>query len=241
MKRLRSKGGLLRGTVGSLSIRGFPPSMWHYVPWVLLVFAGIVMLCWWCGQKARDGFTNTLSEFESESESSSAAWTKPRCPNMLVQKGSAYYLFNSSLAFVPGVNPVQFDTLAQYDAFLGWQKSQGIHCPVLFLQQSYDTEGQRVYYQRPSPFDLQAGLMPVSSSAVPPTSVQIMDTTPFDSQDADAVTTMAPIYAPVPSAPEHPQLLSDNAMDDNWGGVAYTQRAIDSGKYDDNNVSIQGT
>jgi hypothetical protein len=31
--------------------------------------------------------------------------------------------------------------------------------------------------------------------------------------------------------------ISDNPMDPNWGGVLYTQRAIESGKYDENIVT----
>ena len=31
--------------------------------------------------------------------------------------------------------------------------------------------------------------------------------------------------------------LSDNPMDDNWGGVAYTRQQIDFGKYNDNIVA----
>ena len=29
-----------------------------------------------------------------------------RCPNLLIQKGTKYYLYNSNLVQVPGVNPV---------------------------------------------------------------------------------------------------------------------------------------
>jgi hypothetical protein len=32
--------------------------------------------------------------------------------------------------------------------------------------------------------------------------------------------------------------LSDNPMDANWGGVLYTQQAVQSGKYDENNITI---
>jgi len=32
------------------------------------------------------------------------------------------------------------------------------------------------------------------------------------------------------------QKISDNPMDDNWGGVLYTQNAINTGKYEENNV-----
>jgi hypothetical protein len=38
-------------------------------------------------------------------------------------------------------------------------------------------------------------------------------------------------------ASSQPQGLSDNPMDSNWGGVMYTQNAIKSGKYDENNIT----
>ena len=38
---------------------------------------------------------------------------KPRCPNVLIQKNSKFYLFNSKLAQVPGVNPVVFNNLEE--------------------------------------------------------------------------------------------------------------------------------
>ena len=37
--------------------------------------------------------------------------TGPRCPNLLIQKGAKFYLYNSKLAQVPGVNPVDFNNL----------------------------------------------------------------------------------------------------------------------------------
>jgi len=43
---------------------------------------------------------------------------------------------------------------------LDWQRSQNIRCPVLYLQQSYDAQGKRIYKTRPSVYDLQAGLPP---------------------------------------------------------------------------------
>ena len=34
-----------------------------------------------------------------------------RCPNVLIQKGTRFHLYNSSLANVPGVNPISFNHL----------------------------------------------------------------------------------------------------------------------------------
>ena len=95
-----------------------------------------------------DGFTNMSS----------------RCPDMLIQKGSKFYLQNSKLATIPGVNPIVFDSLEDYVEFLDWQRSQGIRCPVLYLQQTFDAQGNAVYKVRPSVTEPQGGLPPSMSS-----------------------------------------------------------------------------
>jgi hypothetical protein len=105
------------------------------------------------GDSGIDGFTNNQS-------------TGPRCPNLLIQKGSRFYLYNSKLAQVPGVNPVEFDNLEDYTEFLDWQRSQNIRCPVLFLQETYDAQGNRVYKSRPSVSEPQAGLPPSTAAPI---------------------------------------------------------------------------
>ena len=85
-----------------------------------------------------------------------------RCPNILVQIGSKYFLLNSNIAKVPGVNPLEFNTLEDYHEFLKWQKTVGIKCPVLFVQKTYDAQGNRVYKMRPSVNDQKGGLPPTS-------------------------------------------------------------------------------
>ena len=67
-------------------------------------------------------------------------------------------MFNNKLAKVPGVNPIKFNNLEEYTEFVKWQRNQGIRCPVLFLQHSYDAQGESTYTARPSPFDLAGGL-----------------------------------------------------------------------------------
>ena len=93
--------------------------------------------------------------------------TSPRCPNLLIQKRSRFYLYNSKLAQVPGVNPVEFDNLEDYTEFLDWQRSQGIRCPVLYLQNTYDAQGNPVYKVRPSVSQPQGGLPPSIQGNMP--------------------------------------------------------------------------
>lgn len=84
----------------------------------------------------------------------------PRCPNLLFQRGSRYYLYNSKLAKVPGVNPISFEHLEEYTEFLEWQKAQGIVCPVLYLQHGINAQGDDTYTVRPSVSNLNAGATP---------------------------------------------------------------------------------
>jgi hypothetical protein len=102
--------------------------------------------------------TNILEGFIESSDNKGF-----KCPNVLIQKGVKYYLYNSKLAEVPGVNPIQFDNLEDYVEFMDWQRSQGIRCPILYLQHSYNAQGQATYKIRPDPQDLQGGLPPAPS------------------------------------------------------------------------------
>jgi len=168
-----------------------------------------------------------------------------RCPNMLIQKGSSFYLYNSKLAQVPGVNPIEFNNLEDYVEFLDWQKSQGIICPVLFLQQTYDAQGNEVYKNRPSVLDQQGGLPPSGPNYPNPT--LLVDATRNDppyntnsfpsydetNQDIGSTTPLDGM-----NIIQNKQPVSPDAMDANWGGAQYTQSLIDKGYYSGSNVAI---
>lgn len=88
------------------------------------------------------------------------------CPNVLIQYDSKYYLFNSNKARIPGVNPIVFKTLEDYNDFLKWQQTVGIKCPVLYVQKTYDAQGKRVFKIRPDVNELKGGLPPSTPSYV---------------------------------------------------------------------------
>lgn len=105
-----------------------------------------------------------IEGFENEAGSNTPVdGSKKRCPNLLIQKGTTLYLHNTNLATIPGVNPIRFDNLEEYIEFIEWLRSQGIKCPILFLQHSVNAQGESVYNIRPSPTDLQGGLCPSTS------------------------------------------------------------------------------
>ena len=170
-----------------------------------------------------------------------------KCPNLLIQKGSQIYLYNTAVAEVPGVNPIVFDNLEDYTEFLEWQRSKNIRCPVLYLQQSYDAQGNRVYKPRPNINDLQGGLPPATTQS---TSGSLI-LTPTNNQTGSSNTTEAPYSATdnetnyTMTSSSHSskksnksQKLSPNPMDPNWGGQAYTQELVNKGYYKGDEVKL---
>ena len=55
------------------------------------------------------------------------------------------YLLNKRKAVIPGVNPIRFDNLEQYAEYLRWQRRVGIRCPVLFFEEGYNTQNQKIW------------------------------------------------------------------------------------------------
>lgn len=193
---------------------------------MIIIFLGGLYFYLVCSQnKIVEGLTDVSGEL--------------RCPNLLIQKGTKYYLYNSNIVQVPGVNPVMFNNLEEYNEFLKWQKGAGIRCPVLYVQNSYDAQGNRVYKVRPSVNELEGGLSPALPSPVEFT--KLVDATQADkpynvnSYPAyDQTSYYVGTYTPL-DAMKHAEanmLYSANAMDPNWGGEEYTKMLVDTGYYD---------
>lgn len=97
----------------------------------------------------------------------------PICPDVLIQKDGKIVLFASNLQTVPGVNPLVFDNLEDYVEFIKWQRSNGITCPVLFLQNTHNAQGGTEYRVRPDIQDPQGGLAPSLPNGNPPDLTQL--------------------------------------------------------------------
>uniref|UniRef100_A0A6C0H4U4 Uncharacterized protein n=1 Tax=viral metagenome TaxID=1070528 RepID=A0A6C0H4U4_9ZZZZ len=188
------------------------------------------------------------------------------CPNLLIYKNSKYLLLNTRLKTVPGVNPIVFDDLNDYTKFLEWQKSQGLHCPVLFLQQSYNTQGEKEFKQQPSVFEPQFGLppskliskyqsspqqpLPNQTSTQQPLPNQTSTEQPLPQQQPSQYFDSNIKYSYKPflnyfykwfSSPKEEQKNKDkysDPMSKYWKGPKYTQKLIDKGYYSGNEVQI---
>jgi len=164
------------------------------------------------------------------------------CPDMLIEKDGKFLLLNSKKVQVPGVNPIVFENLEDYTEFIDWQRSVGIRCPILYLQKINNAQGENELKIRPNVYEKQGGLPPTKSTSsllidanhnegkynknsypgYDPSSFYIGETTPLDKMNNN----------------ENKLLISANAMDANWGGNAFTQKLIDQGYYEQDNVSI---
>ena len=116
-----------------------------------------------------------------------------------------------------------------------WLRGDGIRCPVLYLQQTYDTQGQRTYRMLPDVVDQNAGLPPSiphvtklydaghnkgSYPGFDPENQYIGDYTPLDQMfHSDAA-------------------ISDSPMDTNWGGPEWTRKSVKEGKYAEDSVFV---
>jgi len=94
-----------------------------------------------------------------------------QCYDVLVQEGKLFFLHNTKIAEVPGLNPVIFQNLDEYVNYMRWQRSQDIRCPVLFLQKNMSANGDTEWTQRKGPLDLQPGANPLPKTDSPHTNV----------------------------------------------------------------------
>ena len=186
------------------------------------------------------------------------------CPDVLIQKGSAFFLYNTKRASVPGVNPIRFENLDEYTEFTEWQRSQGILCPILFLQHAYDAQGEPVYKARPSPTKLQGGLpdyyisqpiLGTNSNLMPPpapypvqgfsgggdlpnTTGALFTNTNNNYPGFDSQNQCVGAETPMDKLYTNAGGVSPNPMDHNWGGIEYTEKLVQAGFYKGNEVSI---
>lgn len=188
--------------------------------------------------------STAATEDSDEKTSPSVTPTESSCYDMLLKRGSLLYLINTKAPEKVGVNPILFNNLDEYITYL---EKQDEKCPVLYLQEEYNTQGQREFRVRPDPFDPQGGL-PLTSNIrkqIPQGVIEVADASrdnePYNKDQYhgfDPYGLYVGKYTEVDVLHDatSKQEISENPADTNWGGVLYTQQAIDSGRYDGNMV-----
>ena len=166
---------------------------------------------------------------------------KPRCPNILLQRDNRIFLYNSDLAIVPGINPISFNNLEEYTQFINWQRGQGIDCPILKLQKSYDAQNNDTYQVMPNIFNNDNFKLNYDEQPLKPVINANMDNPKFnqgrigydkDNQNIGRYTGLDQLY--------HDNTYDDgcsaNSMDTNWCGVEYTRKKVKEGAYSGDEV-----
>ena len=159
-----------------------------------------------------------------------------RCPNLLIRSGNQLYLHNTNMER-SNTNPLVFENLDSYLEYVKAQRAQNIQCPVLFLQEENNAQGQNVYRMRPSPVSMEGGAQtaPVKildgSRDNPPYNQN--QYAGFDPKgfNIGQFTELDQIHHSTAMAK-----ISDNPMDPNWGGTLFSRQAVESGKYADREV-----
>jgi hypothetical protein len=168
------------------------------------------------------------------------------CPDLLIQKGNVLMLYNTKLPTVEGKNPIPFFNLDEYINYLEIQKKKGKNCPVLYLQQENNAQGEDVYRMRPSPFELQPGLPKTTNVNEDGHVAKIVDASresKLYNQNQypgfDPTSQYQGVYTNIDAVHDSTgkNKISDNPMDANWAGTTYTQQMVESGKYDENNIT----
>lgn len=168
------------------------------------------------------------------------------CPDLLIKSGNTILLYNSKQPEKLGVNPLPFYNLDEYINYLEIQRKRGIRCPVLFLQEESNTQGKTVYRIRPDIFNQEGGL-PTEQPCSRPKPQPVIDANranpPYNFGNYPGFDPTGLYIGKYTSIDQTHDLtsqskkLSENPMDNNWGGVLYTKAAVDSGKYKENEVA----
>ena len=162
-----------------------------------------------------------------------------QCPNMLVKKGKELHLINTKKAMIPGVNPIKFESLEDYAEYIDWSKKVGIKCPILYYEQTFNTQGERGYRLLDDPLNPSPGLpsiIPYQRQA----SNQLLtdsnrDDPPYNQNNYagfDPENQYIGVKTPLDTINLQQNSGSLSAMDSNWVGGKGTQKAIKAGRFD---------
>jgi len=171
------------------------------------------------------------------------------CPSLLVKRGNTLMLKFPDEHKQP---PIFFYNLDEYKNYVEIQERRGVHCPVLYVQEENNAQGRDIYKMYSSPFYVEGGL-----PALPMSNASQDRLRPVETRDAsklsvdskynrdqypafDPYGTHVGVYTDVDALHDktltHTGSFSENAMDPNWGGITYTQRAVDEGTYEGSRV-----
>jgi hypothetical protein len=111
------------------------------------------------GGSKSPGLSAPTSGAKSPGNSLAKSTPDASCPNLLVKKGNQLLLYNKNAPEQFGVNPKIFNDMDEYIYYVKSERSNtGVDCPILYLQQESNAQGEDVFRIRAGPFDLDSGM-----------------------------------------------------------------------------------
>jgi len=209
-----------------------------FVVLLVFIFLSGILFCL-SPMTSQENMANILQEETLEEVIPEGSNDEGGCPDLLIRSGAVLHLLKTNKPKGP-TNPLIFENLEKYTEYIQKQRENGIRCPVLFLQEENDAQGNNVYRMRPGPE------MNEMNAAVPVQQLEVMDASkdrpPFNEttySGFDAHGQHIGQYTELDKVHDSTQniKISDNPMDANWGGILFSQASVDSGKYIDREVA----
>ena len=161
------------------------------------------------------------------------------CPNLLVKKGKELHLINTKKAMIPGVNPIKFDNLEEYAEYIKWSKKVGIKCPILYYEETYNTQNEKGFRLLDDPLTPSAGL-PSNPRIQRQTPKSLLidanrDDPPFNQNNFsgfDGDDQYVGLKTPLDNINLQDDKGSLTPIDTNWCGADCTNKSIKAGRFE---------
>ena len=160
------------------------------------------------------------------------------CPNLLVKKEGKYLLINTNTKQIPGVNPIEFNNLEEYAEYVKWSQKVGLKCPILFYEQSYNTQGDLGYRMSNDPLNPKPGLKSDPYMRKAPTQLlrdSNRDDPPFNQNNYsgfDGENQNIGVKTPLDNVTLKRNEGSLSPMDSDWCGGNCVKKAIKNGEFE---------
>ena len=180
---------------------------------ILVFFSGFIVLL-------NNGLRTTMVENTNNDNTNNNV---SGCPNLLVRKGNKLSLLNSNAKYSPGKNPLLFNDLEEYKKYVEIQNKNGFFCPVLYLQEENDSQGNDIYKMYSNPFKLENGLQSVqiTKTDVKKTNNQEQNEIIFDQDQYQSFNSFSKYHDDFHLNDDDTVKIesSNNAMESNWNGI----------------------
>ena len=73
------------------------------------------------------------------------SFVNEECPNTMIKDGNKILVYNPKFPKISGVNPIELNSLEDYEEYVQWQRENKMNCPILHLEKVFDTQGNEMY------------------------------------------------------------------------------------------------